>query len=88
MKNIPPGTPVAYYPGDGHLPETHWHGVVVEHHLQDDGSPLGLTDVCCTDPHEFLNNSVGLVTTVETKKLRLTGAAPAEGPEQTALFTP
>jgi hypothetical protein len=88
-KNLPPGTPVAFYPGDGHLPETHWLGVVVEHHDNGIGGLLGLTDVRCTDPKGFLNNSVGLITTVETKKLRRVKPAPAaETAVQDSLFDP
>ncbi|MFD7580973.1 hypothetical protein [Kitasatospora sp. NPDC059817] len=67
---LPVGTPVAYYPGGGHLPETHWLGVIEEHLHDTDGKPWGLTNIRCTDPRGFLNNRVGLVTTVETKKLR------------------
>ena len=87
-RSLPPGTPVAYYPGDGHLPDAHWLGVVVEHHDNGVGGLLGLTDVRCTDPRRFLNNWVGLITTVETKKLRRIETPPPVGPEQGALFTP
>lgn len=86
VKQLPPGTPVAVHPGDGHLPESHWHGVVLFHHDNGVGGLLGLTDVQCTDPHGFLNQQPGHVTTVETKKLRRIETAPE--PEQGALFTP
>jgi hypothetical protein len=86
-KRLPPGTPVAYHPGDGHLPKAHWHGIVLFHHDNGIGGLLGLTDVECTDPHGFLNQRPGHVTTVETKKLRrIESAAPSE-PAQGALFT-
>jgi len=87
-KRLPPGTPVAVHPGDGHLPEAHWHGIVLFHHDNGVGGLLGLTDVECTDPHRFLNQRPGHVTTVETKKLRRIEAASAGEPKQDALFTP
>lgn len=87
-KRLPPGTPVAVHPGNGHLPEAHWHGLVLFHHDDGVGGLLGLTDVECTDPHGFLNNWVGQVTTVETKTLRRIETAPVPEPEQGALFTP
>ncbi|MET9318787.1 hypothetical protein ABZX75_01095 [Streptomyces sp. NPDC003038] len=69
-KRLVPGTLVAYYPGGGHRPEDHWLGTVVEHRRTADGALIGLTDIECTDPCGFLNNRVGLITTVETRKLR------------------
>ncbi|MFE3577968.1 hypothetical protein [Streptomyces vinaceus] len=69
-KHLEPGTPVAYHPGGGHRPEDHWLGTVVEHQRDSAGALVGLADVECTDPCGFLNNRVGLVTTVETSKLR------------------
>lgn len=87
-KRLTPGTPVAVYPGNGHLPEAHWHGVVLFHHDNGVGGLLGLTDVECTDPHGFLNNWVGCVTTVETKTLRHVEAPVAEVPKQPSLFDP
>ncbi|MEU3203541.1 hypothetical protein ABZ702_06590 [Streptomyces cyaneofuscatus] len=81
---FPPGAAVAVHPGNGHMPESHWHGVVLLHHDNGVGGLLGLTDVQCTDPHRFLNQRVGHITTVETKTLRLTEAP--ESSEQTALF--
>ena len=86
VKQLPPGTPVAVHPGDGHLPEAHWHGTVLHHHDNGIGGLLGLTDVECTDPHGFLNQRPGHITTVETKKLRRVETAPE--PEQGALFAP
>ncbi|MFJ8301567.1 hypothetical protein ACIQ9R_37460 [Streptomyces sp. NPDC094447] len=83
---LPPGTPVAYHPGDGHLPESHWLGIVVEHHLNDDGSPIGLTDVECTDPKRFLNNWPGCVTTCETRKLRPLPTPASEPEPEPTLF--
>lgn len=85
-KRFPPGTPVAVHPGNGHLPEAHWHGVVLFHHDNGVGGLLGLTDVECTDPHGFLNQRPGHVTTVETKTLRTTAGPTAEVPEQPSLF--
>jgi hypothetical protein len=87
-KRLPPGTPVAVHPGDGHLPEAHWHGIVLFHHDNGVGGLLGLTDVECTDPHRFLNQRPGHVTTVETKKLRIVESTAPSEPEQGALFTP
>ena len=86
-RRFPPGTPVAVHPGDGHLPEAHWHGVVLFHHDNGIGGLLGLTDVECTDPHGFLNQRPGHVTTVETKKLRLIEPEPvAAAAVQDSLF--
>jgi hypothetical protein len=83
-RRLPLGTPVAVHPGNGHLPEAHWHGVVLLHHDNGVGGLLGLTDVRCTDPHGFGNQRIGHVTTVETKTLRPV----ADEPAQTALFDP
>jgi hypothetical protein len=87
-KRLPPGTRVAVHPGNGHLPEAHWLGVVLFHHDNGVGGLLGLTDVQCTDPRGFLNQHPGHVTTVETKALRLVAAPPAAEPEQPTLFDP
>lgn len=67
----PIGTPVAVHPGDGHLPEAHWHGVICGHEDLD----VGLVEVECTDPHRFLNKWPGLEVTVPVVTLRRTGEA-------------
>ena len=87
-KRLPPGTPVAVHPGNGHLPDAHWLGTVLLHHDNGIGGLLGLTDVECTDPRGFMNQRLGHVTTVETKTLRRVETEPASEPEQGALFTP
>ncbi|WP_331721564.1 hypothetical protein [Streptomyces sp. NBC_00212] len=69
-RKFPIGTAVAFYPGGGHRPDAHWLGIVEEHLYAPDGKPWGLTNVRCTDPRGFLNNRVGQVTTVQTRKLR------------------
>lgn len=87
-KRLSPGTRVAVHPGNGHLPESHWLGVVQFHHDNGVGGLLGLTDVQCTDPRGFLNQRPGHVTTVETKTLRLVDSPATTGPEQPTLFDP
>lgn len=83
-RRLPAGTKVAVHPGNGHRPEAHWLGAIVEHHDNGIGGPLGITDVQCTDPRGFLNQRPGHITTVETKTLRVVQAA--DEPFQGELF--
>lgn len=74
VRRLPVGTPVAFYPGGNYRPEAHWHGVVAVHSEPE----AGLVDVECTDPHGFMNNRVGQLTTVDARLLRKDAAADAQ----------
>lgn len=81
----PIGLPVAVHPGGGHPDRVHWHGTI--HHHRDLECDVGLVDVLCTDPHRFLNNWVGCVTTVALTQLRPDPTAvPSSEPQQPTLF--